>query len=127
MLCIGDAKSNHPSFSLNSQALEEVDSFGYLGSKVDKTGMIEKEVGLGLDKASTVYCIWKRKIFHSQHLSKDTKMEAFHLMVVSVLLRGSETWTVTHRETHCLKTFQMRCLRDILGLTLWGKRRITDT
>ena len=54
---------------------------------------------------------------------KATKMRVFWTIVMSVLLYGAETWPVTH-DIH--KTFQMRCLRDILGLTLWDMHRNVD-
>ena len=44
----------------------------------------------------------------------------------SVPLYGSETWTVTQQDIRRLKTFQMRCLRDIVGVTLWDMRRNVD-
>ena len=43
-----------------------------------------------------------------------------------VLLYGAETWTETQQYIHKLKSFQMRCLRDILGITLWNRVRNTD-
>ena len=47
-------------------------------------------------------------------------------MAMSVLLYGAETWPITQHDIRRLKTFQMRCLRDIIGVTLWDKRRNTN-
>ena len=47
-------------------------------------------------------------------------------MVMSVLLYGAETWPVTKKEIRKLTTFQMRCLRDILGVTLWHRHHNSD-
>ena len=33
---------------------------------------------------------------------------------------------MTQKDIRRLTTFQIRCLRDILGLTLWGRRRNVD-
>ena len=55
VLNIGEAGDDHPPITLNGQILEEVDSFSYLGSEVDKMGKVEKEVGVRLEKAATVY------------------------------------------------------------------------
>jgi hypothetical protein len=126
VLSIGEAGDDHPPITLNGQMIEEVDSFSYLGSEVDKMGKVEKEVGVRLEKAATVYHMWRRKVFRSRILTKDTKMRAFCLMVMSVLLYGAETWAVTQHNIRRLKTFQMRCLRDILGLTLLDRRRNID-
>ena len=48
------------------------------------------------------------------------------VLVMSVLLYGSETWPMSQQNTRKLKTFQMRCLRNILGFTLLDKKRNED-
>jgi hypothetical protein len=60
VLSIGEAGDDHPPITLNGQIIEEVDSFSYLGSEVDKMGKVEKEVGVRLEKAATVYHMWRR-------------------------------------------------------------------
>ena len=47
-------------------------------------------------------------------------------MVMSVLLYGSETWAVCQQDLKRLHAFQMMCLQDIIGVTLWNKRRIEN-
>ena len=47
-------------------------------------------------------------------------------MVMSILLYGAETWPVTQHDVRRLKTFQMRCLCDIVGVTLWDKWHNVD-
>ena len=79
-----------------------------------------------LEKAATVYQMWRQKVFRSRNLSRATKGQVFRSMVMSVLLYGAETWSVTQHDIRRLKTFQMRCLRDIVGVTLWDKRRNVD-
>ena len=70
--------------------------------------------------------MWRRKVFRSRNLSRRTKMRVFRSMVMSVLLYGAETWSPTQHDIRRLKTFQMRCLRDIVGVTLWDMRRNGD-
>lgn len=50
-------------------------------------------------------------------------MRVFRTMVMSVLLYGAETWTITQKDVRKLRTFHMKCLRDILGVTRWDKIR----
>ena len=111
----------------NGHALEEVDFFSYLGSKMEQTARVERDVGIRLEKAATVRRMWRWKVFKSQNLSKIMKVRVFRSMVMSVLLYGAETWPVTQHDIRRLKTFQMRCLWDIVGVTLWDKRHNTDT
>ena len=65
-------------------------------------------------------------MFRSRNLSRRTKVQVFRAMVMSVLLYEAETWTVTQQDIRRLKTFQMRCLRDIVGVTLWDMRHNVD-
>ena len=58
--------------------------------------------------------------------SRATKVQIFRSVVMSGLLYGAETWSVTQHDIRRLKTFQMRHLHDIVGVTLWDKRRNVD-
>ena len=87
---------------------------------------MKKDVKIRIEKAATVYQMWRRKVFRSQNLNRRTKVQVFRTMVTLVLLYGAETWTVTQQDIRRLKTFQMRCLRDIVGVTLWDMRRNVD-
>src|SRR5262249_2880774 len=57
--------------------------------------------------------VWYRKI-----ISIEAKLRIFRACVLSVLLYGSETWTLTMAEERRLHTFYMRWLRTIIGVTL---------
>ena len=41
-----------------------------------------------------------------------------------MLLYGAETWSVTQRELRKLHAFQMKCLREIVVVTLWERRNV---
>ena len=124
ILAVGEQKTEHPSIILRDQVIEEVESFPYLGSEIGQSTV--EEVAVTVKKASTVYQMLRRKIFRSRYLSKATKIRVFRTMVMPVLLYGAETWPVTQKDIRKLTTFQMRCLRDILGLTLWDRCRNAD-
>ena len=126
ILSVGVQLEHQPHITLQGQVLEDVESFSYLGSELGQTAKVEREVAVRLEKASKVYQIWRQKIFRNRNLSRPTKMHVFRTMVMSVLLYGAETWPVTQHDIRKLKTFQMRCLRDIVGVTLWDMRRNAD-
>ena len=48
VLNIGKLTGDHPVITLNGHALEEVDSFSYLGSEVEQTARVERDVGIRL-------------------------------------------------------------------------------
>ena len=46
---------------------------------------------------------------------------------MSILLYGADTWPMTKKDIRKIDNlFHMRCLQDILGVTLWHKRRNAD-
>ena len=86
---------DQPTITLQSEALEEVESFSYLGSEVGQSATVEKEVALRLEKTAKVYQMWRRKVFMSRSLGKATTLQAFRKIVMSVLLYGAVIWLVT--------------------------------
>ena len=56
VLSIGEPLGDHPAITLKGQALEEVDSFSYLGSEVEQTSRAEKDVKTRIEKATTTEC-----------------------------------------------------------------------
>ena len=77
VLSIGEPPGDHPAITLKGHALEEVDSFSYLGSEVEQTSRAEKDVKIRIEKAATVDQMWRRKVFRSQNLSRRTKVQVF--------------------------------------------------
>ena len=62
-LSIGDNKSNQHHIKLGSRALEEVESFAYLGSEIGQSSKIDKEVNMRLKKASTKLKVFRTCVF----------------------------------------------------------------
>ena len=122
-LSVGVQLEHQPCITLQGQVLEDVESFSYLGSELGQTAKVEREVAVRLEKASKVYQIWRQKVFRNRNLSRPTKVHVFRTMVMSVFLYGAEMWAVTQHDIRKLKTSQMRCLRDIVGVILWDMRR----
>ena len=118
--------NNQPPLKLKDWQLEEVESFPYCESEVGQTTNVEREVMVRLKKAGTMYQMWRWKVFQSCNLSKTTKLCILCTLVMPILLYGAETWPVTEEDIRKLRTFYMRRLQDILGVTLWGMRRNAD-
>ena len=116
VLAVGGGEVTAP-ICLNNQTLEEVESFTYLGSSIDKSGKASAEVDTRIEKGGTTYQMWCKKVLQSASLSKATIMRVFRTLVMSVLLYRAETWTITQKDLRKLRTFHMKCLRDILGVT----------
>jgi len=119
-----NGNSNEP-VALEGVALEEVDSFTYLGSIIDKTGGSDADVKARIGKARASFIqlkdIWKSKI-----LSQHTKIRLFNAIVKSVLLYGAETWRLTKNNINKVQTFINTCLRRILKIHWPEKISNTD-
>ena len=48
-------------------------------------------------------------------------MRAFSTIVMSIIMYGAETWSVTQKDLRKPKTFQMKFLRDIMGVSRWDQ------
>jgi hypothetical protein len=108
----GNAASTTP-IKLEDEALEEVESFTYLGSIVDKQGGTDADVKIRVGKAKAAFRQLK-EVWTSRYLSTNTTIRLFNSNVKSVLLYGAETWRTTVNTTKKIQTFINNCLRRIL-------------
>ena len=117
--------------TLEGEALEEVESFTYLGSVVDKLGGTDADVKVRIGKARAAFHQLKN-VWGSSDLPLNTKIRIFNSMVKPVLLYGAETWRTTVYTMKRIQTFINTCLRRILrirwpnkisNLELWQKTR----
>ena len=97
-------------YTLNGSSLKLVDKFTYLGSSISLT---ETDINTRLAKAWTandsLSVIWK------SDLTDKIKHSFFQAAVVSILLYGCTTWTLTKRMEKKLDGNYTRMLRAILN------------
>ena len=104
--------------TLDRSSLKLVDKFTYLGSSVSST---EKDINMRLTKAWTA--IDKLSIIWKSDLTDKIKRSFFQAAVVSILLYGCTTWTLTKRLEKKLDRNYIRMLRVILNKS-WGQHPI---
>jgi hypothetical protein len=56
-----------------------------------------------------------QNLLSSRLLSKNLKIRIWKTIILSVVLYGCETWSLTLREEHRLRVFESRVLRRIFG------------
>ena len=95
---------------LDGTSLKLVDKFTYHGSSVPST---EKDIDTRLTKAWTV--IDRLSIIWKSNLTDKMKRSFFQAAVVSILLYGCTTWTLTKRVLKKLDCNYTRMLRAILN------------
>ena len=96
--------------TLDGASLKLVDKFSYLGSSVSST---EKDIDTRLTKAWTA--IDRLSIIWKSDLTDKMKRSFFQAAVVSILLYGCTTWTLTKRLERRLDGNYTRMLRAVLN------------
>ena len=96
--------------TLDGASLKLVDKFTYLGSSVSST---EKDIDTRLTKAWTA--IDRLSIIWKSDLTDKMKRSFFQAVVVSILLYGCTTWTLTKRLERKLDGNYTRMLRAVLN------------
>ena len=109
-----------------SDPIEVVPSFQYLGSIVTSDCTSDAEISSRITKASHSFGSLSRILWHQKKIKRDTKLCIFDSVVLSTLLYGLETAVLLEPQIHCLQSFVMRCLRSILGVSLWDGQRDTS-
>ena len=100
--------------TLDGASLRLVDKFTYLGSSVSST---ENDIDTRLTKAWTA--IDRLSIIWKSDLTDEMKRSFFQAVVVSILLYGCTTWTLTKRLENKLDGNYTRMLRAILNKSWW--------
>ena len=98
--------------TLDGTSLKLVDKFTYLVSSVSST---EKDIDTRLTKALTA--IDRLSIIWKSDLTDKMKRSFFQAAVVSILLYGCTTWTLTKRPEKKLDGNYTRMLRAILNIS----------
>jgi len=105
---------------IDNQAVETVSRFTYLGSDIDSDGYSYPEIHRRLGITGSIMAqldnIWRQ-----QRLSLSTKLRIYTSVVQSVVLYGSETWTMRKVDSDRIQCFHMQALRRILGIRWYDK------
>eukprot|EP00057_Strongylocentrotus_purpuratus_P023161 XP_011677635.1 PREDICTED: uncharacterized protein LOC105444715 [Strongylocentrotus purpuratus] len=110
--------------NVGGEQLKQVDKFTYLGGTISQTGSCSEEVKHRIGKAIGAFQALK-KIWASQDIRCSTKVDLYKVLVLSILLYGAETWTLKKVDENRLHTFEMACLRRIMGVTRFDRLRNT--
>ena len=107
--------------------IESVGKFTYLGSLIVNNGTMDAEVDRRIASASKAFGALRSAVFKDRHVNTTTKRMVYQACVLSVLLYGSECWTLLHKHHKKLNTFYHRCIRTILGITSHQQRELHIT
>ena len=109
--------SDEEPLPVHGGTIESVHQFLYLGSVVDVSEMVDTDVDRRITQASSAFGALRKSVFLDRDLNLATKRIVYQACVLSVLLYGSECWTLLKRHSRRLDAFHHRCIRSILGIT----------
>ena len=102
--------------SLNAEVLEEVHTVKYLGAEMSSNGRSEKEARHRIAIATSALSKLNR-IWGDRNTSLKTKMHLLCTIVISTLLYGAKTWTLTSTMERKIAAFEMRAYRRLLQIS----------
>ena len=98
---------------IEGEEVEDVESFVYLGSVLDKLGGTQVDIKRRLALARIAFTRLQN-IWRSGRFSQKTKLRILNSNVLSVLLYGAEMWRVTSTDLNKVDVFHRSCLRRVL-------------
>ena len=102
------------SMKMDNSSIERVEEFRYLGTTLTHQNSIQEEIKCRLKLGSACYYS-VQNLLSSSLLSKTLKIKIYRTIILSVVLYGCETWSLTLREECRLRVFENRVLRRLFG------------
>ena len=91
-----------------------MEDFKYLGTTITDQDSIQEEIKSRLKLGNACYHS-VQNLLSSRMLSKNLKIKIYRTIILSVVLYGCETWSLTLREKRGLRLFENRVLRRLFG------------
>jgi len=99
---------------IDNSTFERVEEFKYLGTTLTNQNSIPEEIKSRLRSGNDCYHS-VQNLLSSKLLSKNLKIKIYRTIILSVVLYGCETWSLTMREERKLRVFENMVWRRIFG------------
>lgn len=111
--------------SLNSNQIEYVDQYTYLGQIISPEHQMQKEINIRISSA------WKRfwslkEVMKNPHISMKDKRRVYESCILPCMTYGAQTWALTEKHSGALKVCQTKMERSILNIKLRDKVKLTN-
>ena len=105
---------------LDGEELDVVNDFRFLGSIVPGS---EDDIGQRISLAASAFGRLRGPVWRRRDISMGLKVRLYMSLIRPIALYASETWTLTSASKRRLETFEMRCLRVLMGVTIRDRIR----
>ena len=116
MRCTRNEDGARLNVMLKGEALEEVDQFKYLGSVITANGGVEADVRHKVIKGCKMLDAVKG-VMKNRGLGMNVRKVLYEKVVVLTVMYGSESWGMKVTERQKLNVFEMKCLRNMTGVS----------
>lgn len=99
--------------TIDGETLEEVSSFKYLRAALSKDGTCNAEIHTPI----TTTAMDRPERICKNNISFHTKLNLYKLLVISIFLYRSETWTLLVEVDKRFQAFENKCLRRLLHIS----------
>ena len=114
-LMTNSTNSINTQIKIGEQNLETVDSFKYLGAIVSEEG--SKPEIMSRIAQTTASLKRLKTIWRDRNLALSIKIRLMRSLVLSIFLYACEFWTLTAELEKKVNTMEMRCFRNLLGIS----------
>jgi hypothetical protein len=97
-----------------NRCFKNVTQFKCLGTIIAIQNLIQEEIKRRLNSNNAYYHL-NQKLLSPRLLSGNIKIRIYKSIILSLVLYGCETWSLTLREEHRLRMFENRVLMRIFG------------
>ena len=91
---LGQDNEAPPVNTIDDYELDAVGQFTYLGSTINDNLSLGAQTNTRIGKAASTLARLTARVWTSPKLSIKTEMAVYNACVISILLYGSETWTI---------------------------------
>ena len=110
-----------PVITIDNKPLNAVESFKYLGSIVSGNASMDEEITARIAKATSAFGRLVKRLWTNRGIRLGTKIDVYRATVLTTLLYGCETWTLSRKQIVRLEKFHLSTLRKISRIRWFHK------